>query len=139
MSGNVVRREKYYKILFRTAAIWSWLISTAAFLGNAVDETFFRSILPRVEPDFLLDMALLPIFLFGFAFWWVSLDFTRNHAIAAVGATGGILAFVFSVFRASTGDIPFIVVPAAMIDLVLGMLLLEFFLWTKRNPRSHEG
>jgi hypothetical protein len=65
--------------------------------GNAVDEPIFRSVLPRVKPDLILDMAVIPIFLFGFAFWRISLDLTRNHAIVAVGAAGGILAFVSSI------------------------------------------
>jgi hypothetical protein len=138
-SGDVMPRENYYKILFRTAAIWSWLISITAFVGNAVDETLFRSILPRVEPGFLLDMAVLPIFLVGFAFWWVSLDLTRNHVIVAFGAAGGILAFISAVIRAFTGDIPFALVPAAVVDLVFGMLMLEFLLWAHRNLKSHDG
>lgn len=139
ISGNVMARESYYKILFRAAAIWSWLISIAASVGNAVDEALFRSMLPQVEPGFVLDMAVLPIFLFGFAFWWVSLDLTRNHAIVAVGAAGGILAFVSFVIRAVTGDIPFVLVPAAVIDLVFAVLMLEFMLWAHSNPKSHDG
>jgi hypothetical protein len=132
-----MRKENYYKLLFRAAAIWSWLISISATVGNAIDETLFRSILPRVEPEFLLDMAVLPIFLFGFAFWWVSLDLARNHAIVAVGAAGGILVFVSFVIRAFTGDIPFVLVPAVVIDLVFGLLMLEFLFRTYGNQKLH--
>jgi hypothetical protein len=132
-------RENYYKFLFRTAALWSWLISASVFVGNAIDEKLFRSILPRIEPSFILDMAVLPIFLFGCAYWWVSLDLTRNHAIVAVGAAGGILAFVSSVIRAVTGDIPIIIVPAAVIDLIFGMLMFEFLLRAYRNSKSHDS
>jgi len=135
-TGNVMTRENYYKLLFRSAAIWSWSISISASVGNTIDEALFRSILPRVEPSFLLDMAVLPIFLFAFAFWRVSQDLTRNHAIAAVGAAGGILAFVSCVIRVFTGDIPFILLPAAAIDLVFGMLMFEFVLWAHRNPKA---
>jgi hypothetical protein len=132
-------KKNYYKILFRAAAIWSWLISISAWIGNAVDESVFRSIMPRVEPAFLLDMAVLPIFLFGFAFWWASLDLTRNHAIAAVGAAGGILAFIASVIRAFAGDISFLLVPAALIDLVFGILMLEFLACTYRNQKFYSS
>jgi hypothetical protein len=138
MPGNAIAGENYYKFLFRTAAIWSWLVSASVFVGNASDEKLFRSILPRIEPGFILDMAVLPIFLFGCAYWWVSLDLTRNHAIIAVGAAGGMLAFVSSVIRAVTGDIPIVIVSAAVIDLIFGVLMLEFLLRTHRNPGSHE-
>jgi hypothetical protein len=139
MAGNVIAGENYYKFLFRTAAMWSWLVSASVFVGNAIDEKLFRSIFPRIEPGFILDMAVLPIFLFGCAYWWVSLDLTRNHAIIAVGAAGSMLAFVSSVIRAVTGDIPIVIVPAAVIDLIFGMLMLEFLLRTHRNPGSHDN
>ena len=138
MSSNVIARASYYKFLFRTAAIWSWLISASVFVGNTIDEKLFRSVLPRIEPSFILDMAVLPIFLFGCAYWWISLDLSRNHAIVAVGAAGGMLAFVSSLIRAATGDIPFVIVPAAVIDLIFGMLMLEFLLQTNRNPKPHD-
>ena len=84
-------------------------------------------------------MAVLPIFLFGCAYWWVSLDLTRNHAIIAVGAAGGILAFLSSVIRAVIGDIPIIIVPVAVIDLIFGMLMFEFLLRAYRSSKSHGG
>jgi hypothetical protein len=139
MSCNVMPRENYYKILFRAAAMWNWSISVAAYLGNAFDETLFRSILPRVEPGFIFDMAILPTFLFGFAFWWVSQDLTRNNAVVAVGAAGSILAFVSILVRALTDDISLLLLPAGIIDLVFGVLMLEFLLWAHRNLRSHDG
>ena len=83
-------------------------------------------------------MAVLPIFLFGCAYWWVSLDLSRNHAVVAVGAAGGMLAFVSSLVRAATGDIPFVIVPAAVIDLIFGMLMFEFLLRTNRNLKPHD-
>ena len=112
-------RTRYYTYLFRAAAIWSWLISIAVLLGNATDETLFRSLLPQVEPHFILDVAVIPIFLFGFAFWWLSLDLDRNPAVAAVGAAGGVLVFLSAVFRVATGDISIAILPAAAVDLSL--------------------
>jgi hypothetical protein len=139
ISGDVMARKNYYKNLFRAAAIWSWLVSITTLVGNAVDEPIFRSVQPRVRRDFLLDMAVIPIFLFGFAFRWISLDLTRNHVIVAVGAAGGILALVSAITRAFTGEIPFTVVPAAGIDLIFGILVLEFLLWARRNLKLHDS
>ena len=85
-------RQSYYRVLFRAVAVWSWVISVAYFIGDSVDEPFLRRVLPAVRPRVLLDMAVLPTFLFGFAFWWVSRDLTQNRAIPAVGAAGSILA-----------------------------------------------
>ncbi len=121
-------KEYYYKNLFRAAAIWSWLISVSAYIGNASDEKIFRSIMPQMEPAFVFDMAILPIFLFGFAFWWVSRDLRENHAVVVVGSIGGILAFVSIAIRALTGDISYFLIPVGVVDLIFGILMLEFLL-----------
>ena len=125
-------RESYYRLLFRAAAVWSWLVSSAYWLGDSFDEPLLRSALPRVQPRLVLDMAVLPTFLFGFAFWWVSRDLTRNRAIPAVGAVGSVLAFVSFVSRAATGDIPLTLLPASVVDLSFGVLCMEFLLWVRR-------
>lgn len=126
-------RQSYYRNLFRIAAVWSWLVSVAYFIGDSLNEPFLRGALPRAHPRVLLDMAVLPTFLFGFAFWWVSRDLSQNRAIPAVGAAGSILAFVSFMFRAFTGDIPFSLLPASIIDLALGLLMLEFLTWCRKH------
>ena len=129
-------KERYYKFLFRLAAIWSWIVSSAYFIGDSINEPLLRTVMTRAEPRVLLDMAVLPTFLFGFAFWWVSRDLTRNHAIVAVGAAGSMLAFVSFTLRAFTGDIPFVLLPASVIDLIFGLLMLEFLISVNRNSRN---
>ena len=60
------------------------------------------------QPRVLLDMAVIPTFVFGFAFWWMARDLKRNHAIPAIAAAGGVLAFISFFSRGATGDIPFV-------------------------------
>ena len=129
-------RESYYRGLFRAAAIWTWAVSSAYWIGDSLDEPLLRRALPPAQPRVLLDMAVLPTFLFGFAFWWVSRDLTKNRAIPAVGAAGSILAFVSFVSRAATGDIPFVLLPASIIDLTFGLLCLEFLIWARRSEQQ---
>lgn len=129
-------REHYYRTLFRTAAIWSLLISLAYFVGDTLNEPLLRTHLPRAEPRVILDMAVVPTFLFAFAYWWVARDLKRNHAIVAVAAAGSMLAFVSFATRAWLGDIPATLLPAAMIDLVFGCLFLEFLFWVRRDPST---
>jgi hypothetical protein len=125
-------RQGYYRNLFRAAAVWSWLVSIAYFIGDSLNDPFLRRMLPAAHPRVLLDMVVLPTFLFGFAFWWVSRDLSQNRAIPAVGAAGSILAFVSFVFRSCTGDIPFMLLPASMIDLTFGLLMFEFLVWSRK-------
>ena len=63
---------------------------------------------------------------------------SNKPLIWSLFAAGGMLAFVSSVIRAVTGDIPIVIVSAAVIDLIFGVLMLEFLLRTHRNPGSHE-
>ena len=69
-------------------------------------------------------MAVLPIFLFGCAFWWVSLDLTRNHSIFAVVSSCCFLSFVSSVIRSVSGVLPFLIFPVAVIVLLFVILFL---------------
>jgi hypothetical protein len=126
-------RQEYYRNLFRTAAIWSWLVSSAYFIGDSLNDPLLHSAIPPAHPRVLLDMAVLPTFLFGFAFWVVSRDLSKNRAVAGVGAAGSILAFVSFMFRVYTGDISYLLVPASVIDLTFGLLMLEFIVWSKRQ------
>jgi hypothetical protein len=126
-------RPRYYRNLFQTAAVWSWFVSAAYFIGDSLGDPFLHRVIPEAHPRVLLDMAVLPTFLFGFAFWWVSSDLSQNRAIPAVGAAGSILAFVSFVFRAYTGDISFVLLPASVVDLTLGLLMLEFIVWSRKR------
>jgi len=137
-------RVRHFRAVFRAAAVWSWVVSVAYFAGDTLDEPFLRQMLPRAQPRVILDMAVLPTFLFGFAFWWVSRDLSKNHAIAGVGAAGSILAFVSFFTRAVSGEIPFFLLSAAVVDLTFGLLLLQFLFWARRvdfggaGPTEHD-
>src|SRR5437667_10319564 len=100
---STMTRPEYYKYLFRAAAIWSWGVSTAYFIGDTLNDPALHALIPAARPRVLLDMAVLPTFLFGFAFWVVSRDLNGNRAVAGVGAAGSILAFVSFVCRAASG------------------------------------
>lgn len=127
-------RPTYYRVLFRAAAIWSWLLSIGFLFGeDAVREAFN---LPPAQPRILIDMTILPVFLFGFAYWWVSRDIMRNEVVPAVGAVGGILAFCIFVARAWSGDIPPILIAPAVVDLLFGVIFLEFLIWRRRLGRA---
>ena len=108
-------------------------MSAAYFIGDSLGDPFLHRAIPEAHPRVLLDMAVLPTFLFGFAFWRVSTDLSQNPAIPAVGAAGSILAFVSFVFRAYTGDISFVLLPASVVDLTLGLLMLEFIVWSRKR------
>ena len=123
-------RPTYYRVLFRAAAIWSWLLSIGFLFGEDAGREAFN--LPPAQPRILIDMTILPVFLFGFAYWWVSRDITRNEVVPAVGAVGGILAFCIFVARAWSGDIPPILIVPAVVDLLFGVIFLEFLIWRRR-------
>jgi hypothetical protein len=126
-------RQTYYRNLFRSVAIWSWAVSLAYFIGDSLNDPFLHSAIPAAHPRVLLDMSVIPTFLFGFAFWAVSRDLNKNHAVVGVGVAGSILAFVSFFSRAVTGDISFVLVPASAIDLTFGLLMLEFMIWSKKH------
>ncbi len=123
---------QYPRILFRAGAVWSWLVSVAFFLGDTFNEPNLRRFVARVEPRFVLDHAVLPTFLFGFALWWVARDPDRNRLIVVIAASGSVLAFVLFLFRAWRHEMPWAFLPAVAIDLTFGLLFFHF-LWTTRG------
>jgi hypothetical protein len=126
-------RQTYYRNLFRAVAIWSWSVSLAYFIGDSLNDPLLHSAIPAAHPRVLLDMSVLPTFLFGFAFWTVSRDLSKNRAVVGVGAAGSVLAFVSFFYRAVTGDISYVLLPATVIDLTFGLLMLEFMIWSKKH------
>lgn len=127
-------RSTYNRWLFRIAAVWCWAISAGFYFGQQRLAAALG--LPADVPRILMDMTILPVFLFGFAYWWVSRDVTQNHLIPALGAIGGALTFLVFVARALSGDIPGFLVLPATIDLLFGLLFFEFLLWTGRERHN---
>ena len=125
--------EHWYRALFRAAALWSWAVSVGYFLGETLHEPLLRSLVPEARPRILLDMSVLPTFLFGFAFWSVSTNLTQNHAVVAVGAVGSAMAFVSFAVRCWQGDIPVLLMLPASVDLLFALLMGEFLFRGRRR------
>jgi hypothetical protein len=119
-------RPRYYKAMFYAAAIFNWI----AAAGAAFHASGALGISLQLDP---LGRQLFALFvaLFGYGYFIVGRDITRNEGIVWLGIIGKPLAFAVLLVHAIAGEVPFAVVIAGTGDLIFTILFIEFL----RNGR----
>ncbi len=72
----------------------------------------------------------------GVGYVIVSRDITKNHGVVLIGAMEKIIFFIDGVATFAVGEVAASVVAFGTIDLVFGILFIEFLLWTKKQPKA---
>lgn len=119
-----MEKKIYYKYLFIVAAIWNW-VAGISFIAVGLG-----------EPVSLLQALYVglgnTILLVGIGFFFVSLDVKKNNGIALMGIIGKFLAFISVLIYFSLGVGDIITVIAGTIDLIFGLLFIEFLIGIKK-------
>jgi len=124
-------RERYYRWLFVTAAIWN-LLAAAAVLFLLTDASFRREMgFPGPVDTISLQLLAACLFVFGLGYYWVSRDLSRNHDLVKLGVVGKPLVFLVFSGHAFIKEIPVLLVAPSVVDLLFGALFLEFLLRTR--------
>ena len=129
-------RNSYYRLLFVVAAIWNGI--AALFSAFALPDPRLRAYLGIAAPaDRLsIDLFVLLVVVFGIGYYWVSRDITANRDLVKLGAIGKLMVFPLFSVHAWLGGIPWRLTLPALGDLILGLLFVEFLLYTRRR-REH--
>jgi hypothetical protein len=130
-AAHATPRALYYRWLFITAAIWN-LLSASAVLFLLTDASF-RGEMGFPGPADLISLQLLAacLFVFGLGYYWVSRDLSRNRDLVKLGVIGKPLVFLIFFGHALVKEIPVLLVAPSAIDLLFGVLFLEFLLRTR--------
>ena len=130
-----VPRERYYRLLFVTAAIWN-LLTAGAVLFLLTDASFRREMgFPGPSDTISLQLLAACLFVFGLGYYWVSRDLSRNRDLVKLGVVGKPLVFVVFLGHAFIKEIPVLLVAPSVVDLLFGALFLEFLLRTRGKAR----
>jgi hypothetical protein len=129
----MLARDFYYKYLFVAAAVWNWIAAlVSVFL---LPEPRMRAYLGITAPADRLSINLfaLSVAVFGLGFYWVARDIAANRDLVKLATIGKPIVFALFVTHAWMGIIPFRLALPALGDLILGLLFLEFLLYTRKS------
>ncbi len=122
-------RTKYYRLMFLTAALWNALAAVAVlFLINKGT--------PRMALD-AIGQELLAACLatFGLGYYWMSRDLSKNRDLVRLGVIGKLLVFVVFLGHLLLGRITLRLALPSLVDLLFGILFLEFLARFERKPQ----
>ncbi len=122
---------RYYRRLFLAAAVWN-ILAAAALLLLSVDQTFRDEVGFPSSPDAITSQLLGScLFAFGLGYYWLSRDLSKNRDLVTLGVIGKPLVFVVFFGHAVARDIPPLMVLPSIVDLLFGVLFLEFLVRTR--------
>jgi hypothetical protein len=128
-------RARYYRWVFLGAAVWNMLAAGAVLflLTNAKfrQETGFPGPADRISSQLLASCLLV----FGLGYYWVSRDLSRNRDLVLMGLIGKPIVFLVFLGPAVAGEIPIRLVFPSIVDLLFGVLFLEFLVRTREKAQ----
>ena len=121
-------RSRYYRSVFIAAAVWNALSAGAVLF--LLSSAKLRGEMGFPGPPDTISLQLLAscLFVFGVGYYWVSRDHSRNRELVKLGVLGKPLVFVVFFGHAIAHDIPPLLVLPSIVDLLFGVLFLEFLM-----------
>ncbi len=129
-----MEKKDYYKYLFLIAAIFNvsggilFIVLTTLFTSD-------MAVLYGVAiPSSLVWMHFffVKVIVIGTGYYFLSVDITRNHAIAKMGLFEKFMFFIASLVYFILGAFNILLFIMGIIDLVLGFLFIEFLINYKK-------
>ncbi len=128
----------YYKYMFMVAGI-GYIVCAVIFSIMAPASSaflpFFLGMSSSPQMWLWLYSYLLVIMIFGFMYFLVGLDITKNHLVISAGMIFKIAQFIvwLIVYLLDFCNLPLLIV--AVVDLVFAALFIEFFInYKKLDP-----
>src|SRR5262245_18214818 len=116
--------------MFLFAAIFNWIAAAVVILKIADP-----SLVPIASPFNCFGGQVFALFaaLFGYGYYLVSCDPSRNEGIVQLGVIGKLMTFGLFLAHALARTIPFAVVVPTIADALFALLFLEFLLRGRRT------
>lgn len=128
-------RGRYYRLLFLAAAVWNAL-SACAVLFLLTQAKFRQEMgFPGLPDTISLQLLASCLFVFGVGYYWISRDLSRNRDLVKLGVIGKPLVFLVFFGHALAQEIPMVLVIPSLVDLLFGVLFLEFLMRSRGNAQ----
>ena len=127
-------RTNYDKAMFYVAALWNWLAAVVVLLITLIFH-YGLGISVLLGP---LGVQLFCMFvaLFGYGYWLLARDTSRNDGIVILGVIGKVLVFGLFMAYAIAGRIQFAVAAPTSIDALFAILFVEFLLNERATAKT---
>jgi hypothetical protein len=126
---------RYYKWLFLSAAMWN-MFAVAALTLLSTNPAFRNEVGFPVSSDAISSQLLGScLFAFGLGYYWISRNLSRSRDLVTLGVIGKPLVFVVFFGHAVAHDIPPFMVLPSIVDLLFGVLFLEFLVRTRSKAQ----
>jgi hypothetical protein len=122
-------RPKYYRLMFLAAALWNALAAVAVLF--LINKGNLRTPLEAISQELLAAWLAT----FGLGYYWVNRDLSKNYDLVRLGAMGTLLVFVVFFGHLILGNITLRLVLPSLVDLLFGILFLEFLACFKSKPQ----
>ncbi len=133
-------KANYYKKLFLFGGIYNIIIGVSLFAFAAADKVTASALFGMGVPPTLLFVTAMMWFVvcFGVGYVIVSRDITKNHGVVLIGAMEKVIFFIDGVATFAMAEVAASVVAFGTIDLIFGILFIEFLLWSKKQPKMEK-
>ena len=133
-----MEKPSYYKKMFLFSGIYNFAVSLPLWLFGVLDKTTASALFGMGVPPTLLFLSAMMwfVFAFGCGYIIVSRDITKNHGVVVIGAMEKIIFFIDAIATFAMGEVGLSIVAFGTIDLVFGILFIEFLLWSKKQPKA---
>lgn len=115
--------------MFLAAALWNALAAVAVLF--LINKGNLRTALEATSQELLAAWLAT----FGLGYYWVSRDLSKNHDLVRLGAMGTLLVLVVFFGHLILGNITLRLVLPSLVDLLFGILFLEFLARFKSKPQ----
>ncbi len=129
-----MNKAVYYKIMFILAGVWN-LSAAVIFSVLAPTVNGFLGFFGLSDDRSIylwMYSFLLMVFVFGFMYFLVGLDITKNHLVISTGMISKLSYFIVLLIFFILGDCGLYLLLVGVVDLVFVALFIEFFINFKK-------
>ena len=125
-------KKKYYKKLFLSAAIWNWIVGLTLLMLSFINPKILPLFGVETPPSLVfMQMLFILVIVFGIGLFIVYQDLDKNKGIVIMSIIEKVSFFVVFLIYFILGDVNFLVLLLNFIDLIFGILFIEFIINTK--------
>ena len=128
-----MEKKEYYKYLFLLASVWNWAVSILLLMLSLLTPDIITDFGVEIPPSLVfLQMLFVLVGIFGIGLILVYRDINTNHGIVQMSVVEKVSFFVVFLIYFIIGDVGILVLLLVIVDLVFGLLFIEFLLNFKK-------
>lgn len=122
-------KNEYYNHMFLIAALWNWIIAIIMILISIFSPSTAKDFGMEVPPTwFFYHLMWFFVFLIGILFFVIGRDLEKYHGLIFIFVIEKLGAFLISLAYYLIGDVNEGGLLVGVVDLIFGILFIEFLI-----------